>query len=260
MLLLLFLFGLMLGSFVNALVWRLKNERNWITERSECPHCHHLLSAKDLVPVLSWITLRGRCRYCHRKISIQYPLVELLVGLSFAASYIFWPYGLDTTSLVRFIFWQLALVILAALFVYDLKWMKFPTILLNTLILLGIMQLVVLALSSDDPRGVAIRVLVSALLGGGLFYLIHLATKGKAIGDGDAFLGIGFGLLLADPGITWIAITLASIIGSIVALVFIAKGRSRHMKVPFGPFLITGVYLAGLFGPTIWSWMTGSYL
>src|SRR5580700_9634934 len=104
--------GLCLGSFVNALVWRLHeqsnpkqktknkkqkakqlsaNELSILRGRSMCPDCHHQLAAKDLVPVISWLDLRGKCRYCHRPISIQYPLVELATAGLFVFSYFFWP-------------------------------------------------------------------------------------------------------------------------------------------------------------------------
>src|SRR6185436_13729191 len=70
-----------LGSFLNAVVYRLHTGESIVLERSHCPHCHHELAPKDLVPVLSFMLLRGRCRYCSEKISWQYPLVELLTGV-----------------------------------------------------------------------------------------------------------------------------------------------------------------------------------
>ncbi|MEX2014368.1 MAG: prepilin peptidase, partial [Candidatus Saccharimonadales bacterium] len=97
------LFGLSLGSFINALVWRLwqqenkkqktKNDRRYsiLKGRSICPHCKHILQAKDLIPVLSWVLLRGKCRYCNKPISAQYPLVEAGTAALFILSYVFWP-------------------------------------------------------------------------------------------------------------------------------------------------------------------------
>src|SRR4029079_16791155 len=87
---LLVVFGLVFGSFINALVWRLHAGRDWVKERSECTHCHHPLAPKDLVPVISWLWLRGRCRYCHKPIDDS-PLVELAVPFLFVLSYCFWP-------------------------------------------------------------------------------------------------------------------------------------------------------------------------
>src|SRR5579884_1106389 len=120
-------FGLCLGSFVNALVWRVHEEKDWVKDRSQCPNCGHRLVAADLVPVLSWIALRGRCRYCKKPISAQYPLVELVGGLIFALSYVYWPGGLHTAgAYVLFISWLVTSVGLLALTVYDARWMLLP--------------------------------------------------------------------------------------------------------------------------------------
>src|SRR4051812_9838145 len=104
MILMLGVLGLILGSFTNALVWRLheqqketkkqkaknKKELSILHGRSMCTHCHHKLAWQDLVPLFSWLWLRGRCRYCHQKIDDN-PLVEALLGLVFIISYIYWP-------------------------------------------------------------------------------------------------------------------------------------------------------------------------
>ena len=77
---LVFLFGACLFSFLNVVSWRLPRKRSFVSERSACPACGHVLAARDLVPVLSWLLLRGRCRYCCARISPRYPLMELLGG------------------------------------------------------------------------------------------------------------------------------------------------------------------------------------
>src|SRR5262245_33007691 len=126
------LLGLCLGSFVNALVWRIHeahkgNKISIFTGRSQCPHCHHQLAAKDLVPVLSWLIIRGRCRYCGQPISKQYPLVELAMVAVFIVSYAYWPGGFyGTGAWVLLISWMAVSVGLLALLIYDLKWMLLP--------------------------------------------------------------------------------------------------------------------------------------
>src|SRR5688572_6912246 len=77
--------GLAFGSFVNALVWRLREGKDFIHGRSECPECHHRLAAADLIPVVSWLFLRGNCRYCKKSISPHYPLIEVLTAALFVA-------------------------------------------------------------------------------------------------------------------------------------------------------------------------------
>src|SRR5476651_645529 len=126
-------FGLCLGSFVNALVWRLheqdkKQAKNLsiLNGRSMCPNCKHELAAKDLVPVLSWLSLRGKCRYCGKPISVQYPLVEMVTSGLFVASYLWWPEVLHGAQVAAFGLWLALLVGLMALLVYDLRWFLLP--------------------------------------------------------------------------------------------------------------------------------------
>jgi len=75
--LVIFIFGLLIGSFLNCLIYRLEKKENFLKGRSYCPHCHHQLNWSDLIPILSFIFLKGKCRYCHKPISLQYPLVEI---------------------------------------------------------------------------------------------------------------------------------------------------------------------------------------
>src|ERR1700729_3137868 len=97
------LFGLMFGSAINALVWRLKVGRSWVHGRSECPDCGHTLAAKDLVPVVSWLMLGGKCRYCRKPIK-DHPVVELVTAAAFAVSaYVLMP--ASTVGWVRLGFW-----------------------------------------------------------------------------------------------------------------------------------------------------------
>jgi prepilin signal peptidase PulO-like enzyme (type II secretory pathway) len=79
-------FGLLLGSAINAMVWRLYVGRSWVRGRSMCPDCGHELAARDLVPVMSWMLLRGKCRYCGKKIHWQYPVVEMVTAVAFGVS------------------------------------------------------------------------------------------------------------------------------------------------------------------------------
>ena len=101
--------GLLFGSFVNALVWRLRKKRDFVKERSECTHCHHVLEWYDLVPVLSWLSLGGKCRYCHKKIDDS-PLTEIGVSVAFAISYAWWPFGFSAAGWALLVLWLVALV------------------------------------------------------------------------------------------------------------------------------------------------------
>ncbi|HEX7368051.1 MAG TPA: prepilin peptidase, partial [Candidatus Saccharimonadales bacterium] len=138
--------GLIFGSFVNALVWRLheqegkskksRQQYSILNGHSMCPNCHHELAAKDLVPVLSWLWLRGKCRYCRKPISWQYPAVELMTGLLFVGSYLWWPLSLQGVGLFQFVVWLGFIVGFMALAVYDLRWFTLPNRIVYPLIAL----------------------------------------------------------------------------------------------------------------------------
>lgn len=222
----LFIIGLCFGSFVNAFVWRLKKNKNWVTGRSICTHCKHKLAYFDLIPVLSFVMLRGKCRYCKKKIGDS-PLTELFVATVFAGSYYFWPFILSGEGWFRLGVWLVAVVLLAAMFLYDVKWMILPNKLTYLLLGLAIVQLLVLFVLRDFDYETLKLALVSTAVGGGLFHLIYLASKGRYIGGGDVKLGYAYGLLLLDPILPWLALMVASTVGSLIAIVLLANKKSQ---------------------------------
>ncbi|HVS58317.1 MAG TPA: prepilin peptidase [Candidatus Saccharimonadales bacterium] len=265
--------GLCAGSFVNALVWRLHEqeevrqhkERHAVEEklrnlsilkgRSMCPECRHELAARDLIPLLSWLWLRGKCRYCHQHISWQYPLVEAAVATLFVVSYVAWPDVLRGTEWTSFSLWLVLLVGLAALLIYDLRWMLLP----NKLVfpLLGIAALRALIVIARDARpGYALLAVILAMaVGGGIFYILFQFSGGKWIGGGDVKLGLLLGLVVARPSQAFLLLFLASLLGTLAVLpAWLTKRVSKTSRVPFGPFLITACVIALLWGPTIIDW------
>jgi prepilin signal peptidase PulO-like enzyme (type II secretory pathway) len=253
--------GLCFGSFVNALVWRLHEGRDWVNERSECIHCHHELAAKDLVPVLSWLWLRGRCRYCRRPISAQYPLVEAATAVLFLVSYVFWPYVLIGGQWIVFGLWLAILVGLVALLVYDLRWMLLPNKLVFPLTAVALlMQAVALAV---DWRGWTqlISISLAVAVGGGIFYILFQLSDGKWIGGGDVKLGFLLGLLAGTPAKSLLVIFLAALLGSLVSLPLLAnKKLGRKSTIPFGPFLIVAGVVTVLFGSRIVDWYAHAFI
>jgi len=115
-----FVFGLVFGSFLNVVIYRLKNGRNIIFGRSFCPECETTLKWRDLVPLLSFIYLRSRCRYCRKKISWQYPIVEILSGFIWVG--VFYKFGVSLANIYYLFILSLFLVIA----VYDFKWKIIP--------------------------------------------------------------------------------------------------------------------------------------
>ncbi|MDB5185915.1 MAG: putative Prepilin peptidase [Candidatus Saccharibacteria bacterium] len=256
--LILVVWGLCFGSFVNALVWRIHEQSKAKTKkaraelsimkgRSMCPHCKHTLGAHDLLPVISWLSLGGKCRYCHKPIAWQYPVVELITALLFVASYLWWPYGFDTIGTVMFAGWLAVLIGLVALTVYDLKWMLLPNRLTYPLMALWSVVIVIASVLRGD-----VSLIVSSTLGvifcGGIFWVLYQVSDGRWIGGGDVKLGFLLGLIVGGPLNALFVIFIASLIGTFVALPLMAlKKVNRSSQIPFGPYLIVGGVLVFLF-------------
>lgn len=255
-LLLLIVAGLLLGSFVNALVWRLHEGRDWVRERSECPHCHHKLAAKDLVPVLSWLWLKGKCRYCRKPIPDS-PLVELVLPALFVVSYLFWPEDLSGGGLFAFGFWLVFLVGFLALAVYDIKWFLLPNVIVFPLIGLAVLQVLGRVVFFDGGWQDLLGSAIGAAVISGLFYLIYVVSKGKWIGFGDVKLAIALGILAGGALESLLILFVASVIGSLLALPLVLFGKAnRKSYLPFGPMLIAGTIVVVLFGQDIINWYT----
>lgn len=251
------LLGLCLGSFVNALVWRLHEGRDFVRERSECVKCHHKLEPADLVPIVSWLWLRGKCRYCKKPISMQYPLVEALTAAMFAFSYVFWPYGLaEWSGIVLLALWLVLLVGLVALLVYDARWYILPDKIVFPLMVVGLAYGLVdtFAVQQLSTIDAIARFAFAMLPIAGLYWALYTASKGKWVGFGDVKLGVLMGLVATWPQ-ALLTVGLANLIGVLVILPGLSSGKlTRQSKVPFGPFLIAGFIISVLFGDMIIDW------
>lgn len=269
-------FGLALGSFVNALIWRLheqskakksklsKSKANLsiINGRSICDHCKHLLAWYDLIPVLSWVWLRRRCRYCHKLISWQVPGVELALALVFTLSYAFWPVSLSGGQWVLFITWLLSSVGLLALLVYDVRWMLLPNkIIYPTLAVAAVGRAVYLIGYEPHRLHALLYWLLGVAVASGLFWILFMVSRGKWIGYGDVRLGLITGTLLATPAKSFLMIFLASAIGvALIIPALIAGKKTLASKLPYGPFLITATAICVLLGQPIIDWYKRVFL
>jgi leader peptidase (prepilin peptidase)/N-methyltransferase len=269
-------FGLCLGSFINALVWRLheqakeagkhKPDKKYLSSlsigrgRSMCPVCKHELGAKDLVPLLSWLSLRGRCRYCRKPIADS-PLVEAFTAAGFVASYIWWPVPLQGWQIAVFVLWLALLVGLVALLVYDLRWLLLPNRIIYPLGLIAAAQAVIIISIADKPLTVLLNTALGVAVGGGIFYVLFQVSEGKWIGGGDVKLGWLLGLVAATPARSLLFIFIAALSGSLVSLPLLANGRlKRTSTIPFGPFLIIGAIIVQLFGVNILHWYQTTFI
>lgn len=268
------LLGLCFGSFINALVWRLyqqdlpKKKRVASTEklsiskgRSMCPHCQHTLAWYDLLPVVSWLSLRGKCRYCQKPIGWQYPIVEISTALLFVTSYAWWPYQFNDKGIWLFAVWLISLVGLMALIVYDIKWMLLPNKIVFPLTVVAVVGVLGDTLFFDGGVHSLLMALSALAIAGGIFYVLFQISNGKWIGGGDVKLGFALGLLLPGPAEAFLMLFFASILGLLFSLpVVVLKKTSLSSKIPFGPFLIAATVITKLFGTSLISWYSKTYL
>jgi leader peptidase (prepilin peptidase)/N-methyltransferase len=261
----LFILGLGLGSFANALVWRLHQQQSGkkdkklsiLKGRSLCPNCGHQLSALDLIPVISWVLLKGRCRYCSQPISIQYPAVELTTAFIFSLSYIFWPVAPHFNGQwLLLATWLAASVGLMALAVYDIRWMLLPNKILYPTLLVAVAGRAAYIIAYEPRPGHALWLwLLSVAVASGIFYILYMVSQGKWIGFGDVRLGLITGTLLADPYKSFGMIFAASLLGTLAILPYLlANRKSLASKTPYGPFLITATGIFVIFGDSLINW------
>lgn len=265
------LLGLCLGSFANALVWRVHEQAEEAEKkspskkrlknlsimrgRSMCPDCGHVLRARDLVPVLSWLSTGGRCRYCSKRVSAQYPLVEAVTAGVFVLSYYWWPVTLTGAQYIILLLWLVIATGLMALLVYDLRWYLLPNRILYPLAYLAAFLAVTQIVVADSLDRAVFDTAMAVAIGGGLFYVLFQVSKGKWIGGGDVKLGWLLGLIVATPGKALLMIFIAALLGTLVSLILMTRKKlARSSVIPFGPFLIAGAFVAMLFGDQIINW------
>jgi prepilin signal peptidase PulO-like enzyme (type II secretory pathway) len=247
------IFGLCVGSFLNCFICRLKKRRK-MTGRSFCPQCKHNLSWQDLFPVFSFLFLRGKCRYCHEKISIQYPLVEILTGLIFLLVFTFFAPGLRLQDWIQLIFLLYISGSLIIIFIYDLKHYIIPDKVLLPAICIALFYRLFLSFALIP------NYLLAAVVASGLFFLVFLFTSGKGMGLGDVKLAILMGLLLGFYNVL-VALFLAFFFGAIIGIIMmIWQRKSLKSEIPFGPFLITGTFVAMFYGDQIVRWYLHMFL
>ena len=277
----LFLFGLAMGSFLNAVVYRLQKGESFLLapsetrkgfssffERSYCPKCEYELGWQDLIPLASFIFLKGKCRYCKEKISWQYPLVELITGLIFLAigfrnsNLLF--YG-NNTLWIWSTFFDIAIAgFLVIIFLYDLKHFIIPDVVIYPAIIVAFVYRLCEIFGFGNqiwPEGIGITFLtllsdpiLSAFGASAFFLFIVLISRGKWMGIGDIKLAFLMGLFLGFPEVL-VALFSAYCLGAIIGVGLIILGKkSLKSEVPFGPFLATGTLIAFFWGPEIIRW------
>lgn len=246
--LIVFIFGLIVGSFLNCVIYRLEQKESFLKGRSYCPNCKHQLFAPDLIPVLSFLSLKGRCRYCRRPISWQYPLVELATGFVFTLVF----HQFSTVGLASVVYFWAISSFLIIIFLYDLKhYLISDKVIYTAIALSGAWYLISGIFYAKD---FAFSALYSAGLAALFFFLIVLVSKGKWMGEGDVKLAFFMGLFLGWPKII-VALFIAFFTGAIIGIgLMVLKKKTLKSEIPFGPFLVLGTFAALLFGEKIINW------
>ncbi len=249
-------FGTLLGSFLNVVIWRLPREMG-LGGRSHCPSCHKQLRSFELFPLLSYLSSGGKCRQCGKPISARYPAIEAITGLLFVIAWlVVQPHLGDIVSWIIFI---KALVIISGMvvvFVVDLEhYLILDKVLLAIAIVVLPLQIVTDAiLGHSFANSVVVNGVIGAVGAGGFFFLIWWLSKGKWMGLGDVklvtLLGFVFGY-----GQMGVLLLLAFWLGMAVSLTLLAsKKATMASKLPFGTFLSVCTVIMLFFGPSILQW------
>lgn len=243
--LIVFCFGVVVGSFFNALVWRLPRHKSICARHSICVHCRHALAWYDLIPVVSFVLLRGRCRYCHKHISWRYPIIEVVTGLVLTLPLAF--FGLTTT----FVFVALLSAGLELLFLFDYFSSILPDEVTIPCIVLGIVVALLLHRNIMD-------IALGGILGAGFFWLQYVLSRKKWIGSGDIRLGGVMGVALGVQLLP-VALVVAYCSGALVSIVLLlTKKKKMQSHIPFGTFLSASTYIVLLAGAASSAWITTS--
>lgn len=237
--------GLMVGSFLNVCIYRIPHRRSVVHPRSRCGACERPLEWYENIPVVSYVALRGRCRTCGTRISLQYPIVELLTAAVFVIQYE--VIGLTPLLAVRIVFG----CVLIVLFAIDLEHQLLPNVITLPALALGLAASVVL------PPGV-LDALIGALVGGGVLYLIaevyFRLRHEEGMGMGDVKMLAMIGAFLGWK-LTILTLILASLGGSFAGVLLLISQRGNlKAAIPFGTFLAAGALVASLYGDPLVAW------
>jgi prepilin signal peptidase PulO-like enzyme (type II secretory pathway) len=250
-----FIFGLIIGSFLNCLIWRLHTgEGMW--NRSYCPKCRQMIAWYDNIPLLSFLLLKGKCRHCHGAISWQYPIIEFVTGILFVAVFYLnnelriMNYEFFSLSIIQLIRDWFIIAVMIIIFIYDLRWYLILDIV--TLPACAIIFILNIWLGFDW-----LNLIFSGIIGSSFFLLQYAISKGKWIGGGDIRLGLLIGLSLGWPNVI-LAIFLAYLIGSLAAIpMLIMKKKDWKSEIPLGIFLSTAAIITLFWGDKILNWYFG---
>ncbi|WP_166424782.1 A24 family peptidase [Paraglaciecola sp. 20A4] len=270
-----FIVSLMIGSFLNVVIYRLPvmMERSWkadfqahfntdeqntqtdpfnlVKPDSTCPKCQHKIRAWENIPVISWLILRGKCSHCHNRISIRYPFVELFTAL--CSVWIAWHFGYSISALAGVL---LTWLLIALIFI-DIDSMLLPDQLTLPLLWMGLLFSIV------NPSVTSIDSIIGASAGylslWSVYWVFKLLTGKEGMGYGDFKLLAALGAWIGWQYLP-IVILLSSLVGAIIGIsILTLQGKDKGQAIPFGPYLAIAGWLTLLYGDWIaaqyWQWV-----
>lgn len=254
------LFGLLIGSFLNVVVYRVPAGASLVSPPSACPRCSTPISPRDNVPVLSWVLLRGRCRTCSEPISARYPLVEAGTGLLFGLTAWRFPVE-DAASAVVLVAYLYLASIAVALALIDLDVHRLPdAIVLPSIFVAAVILTIAAALGGDWGD------LGRAAAGGAVLfvaYFLMLVAYPAGMGFGDVKLAAVLGIYLGwlGWGVLAVGAMAAFLLGGVFAVVLVVRGRAdRGSGIPFGPWMLLGAVVGIGVGQQAWDGYLGLFL
>jgi leader peptidase (prepilin peptidase)/N-methyltransferase len=260
MLVLIFVLGLIFGSFISALSYRLPLNKDFVKDRSRCPKCKNVIAWYDNIPFFSYLLLKGKCRNCHKHISLRYPLTEVITSLIFAKLFLITT---ECNSLNSWIAGSPVCLLNKYFSGYALPYLYFISIILITIFIIDLEKKLIL--DQLVFSGIAVTTLVLVFISPNVLYLnffsafaaalfllfLNLITKGKGMGLGDVKFALLIGLIIGGK-YTLIWMFLSFLIGAIVGLILIFfKKAEIGRKIPFAPFMVISFYLTLIIGGPI---------
>jgi leader peptidase (prepilin peptidase)/N-methyltransferase len=260
------LLGLLIGSFLNVVIYRVPRAESIVSPPSACPSCGARITPRDNIPVASWLVLRGRCRHCGEGISPRYPVVEAVTGLFFVAVALKFRIAIDAPTgllvgsaliVVLFLYFAAISVALAAI---DLDTHRLP----NVIVLPAYAVVIVLMLAASVSAGDYSLLLPAAIGGAALFlvYLVMALVYPGGMGFGDVKLAGVIGLVLGFMG--WgelfVGAFSAFVLGGLFGIgLLLARRAGRKSGIPFGPWMLAGAWVGIFFGDRIWNGYLGLF-
>ena len=232
------------GSFLNVIAYRMSVKKTFISGRSYCTHCKKSLHWYDMIPIISFLALRGKCRFCAQRISAQYLLAEIGVGLLFVLG------GMLIVDMLNISLYIIVVSFFTVLFIYDaIAYLVPDRVAIHGIIIIGLLNFFILR----DAKSI----IFGGIIGGAWFLIQFILSKGKWVGGGDIRIGILLGVLVGYP-LIWLALGISYVGGSLIALVLIIlRMKTLKSRLPFATLLLPSGFIIWLWGSQIWQWYVG---